>query len=94
MIVRVQGSGQYRLTDTDVQALHALDHRLVEAVKARDEVRTHQVLAEMIALAQDKGSPVGDEELASSDTVLPFDSISVDEVGALLKHESLVGSAG
>lgn len=94
MIVRVQGSGQYRLTDTDVQVLHALDHQLVEAVKARDEVRTHQVLAEMIALAQDKGSPVGDAELASSDTVLPFDSISVDEVGALLKHESLVGSAG
>ncbi|HVA91110.1 MAG TPA: hypothetical protein VNL71_14850 [Chloroflexota bacterium] len=94
MIIRVQGSGQFRLADTDMQALHALDHQLVEAVHNRDEVRTHQVLADMISLVQDKGSPVGDEELASSDTVLPFDSISVDEVGALLQNESLVGSAG
>jgi hypothetical protein len=94
MIVRVQGSGQYRLADADVQALQGLDRQLVGAVRARDEVRTHQLLAEMIALVQGSGSPVGDAELVSSDTVLPFDSISVDEVGALLQHESLVGSAG
>lgn len=94
MIVRVQGSGQYRLAEADVQTLHGLDHQLVEAVHAHDEIRTHQVLAEMIALVREHGSPVGDDELVSSDTVLPFDSISVDEVGALLQHESLVGSAG
>jgi len=93
MIVRVQGIGQYRLGDADVQALHALDHKLVEAVHAGDEVQAHQVLGDMIALVQDKGSVVGDDELVASDTVLPHDSISVAEVGALLRHESLVGSA-
>jgi hypothetical protein len=94
MIVRVQGSGQYRLGEADVQALHELDHRLVGAVRAGDEVLAHQVLGEMIALVQGKGSVVGDDELVASDTVLPHDSISVAEVGALLQHESLVGSAG
>ena len=94
MIVRVQGSGQYRLGEADVQALHELDHRLVVAVHAADEVQAHQVLGDMIALVQDKGSVVGDDELVASDTVLPHDSISVAEVGALLQHESLVGSIG
>ncbi|MGH2390744.1 MAG: PspA-associated protein PspAA [Chloroflexota bacterium] len=90
----MQGSGQYRLADADVQTLHELDQRLVGAVHAGDEVLAHQVLGEMIALVQGKGSVVGDDELVASDTVLPHDSISVAEVGALLQHESLVGSAG
>jgi PspAA-like protein len=94
MIVRVQGSGQYRLGVADVQALHELDHRLVGAVHVGNEVLAHEVLGEMIALVQGKGSVVGDDELVASDTVLPHDSISVAEVGALLQHASLVGSAG
>ena len=93
MIVRVQGSGQYRLAEPEVQALHTLDHQLVQAVHAKDEVQAHQLLSQMIALVQTKGSLVAEDELVASDTVLPPDTISVEEVEALLQHESLVGSA-
>jgi hypothetical protein len=93
MIVRVQGSGQYRLADSDVQALHGLDQKLVEAVHAHDDVMVHQLLSEMIALVQANGSPLGAEELLSSDTVLPPSTLSIEEVQALLQHESLVGTA-
>jgi hypothetical protein len=91
MIVRVQGSGQYRLSDSVMAALRDLDQKLVHAVNARDQIQVHQVLSDMIALVQSKGSPVGVDELVPSDTVLPHDAISVEEVQALLQHESLVG---
>ncbi|MDB5056768.1 MAG: hypothetical protein JWO59_240 [Chloroflexi bacterium] len=92
MIVRVQGSGQYKLAQNDVDGLQALDRKLVEAVHAKDEIQVHQILDEMIALVQSKGIPLGAGELVSSDTVLPHDAISIEEVQSLLQHESLVGA--
>jgi hypothetical protein len=93
MIVRVQGSGQYRLADSDVDTLKAFDHKLVDAVHARDQVQVHQLLDEMIALVQGKGQPLDIDELVESETVLPHDTITVEEVQSLLQHESLVGTA-
>jgi hypothetical protein len=93
MIVRVQGSGQYRLAESEVAALQDLDRRLVDAVHARDKLQVHQILDEMIALVQSKGQPVGVDELVASDTVLPHDTITVEEVHSLLQHESLIGAA-
>ena len=93
MIVRVQGSGQYRLDEPEVQALHGLDHQLVTAVREHDEVRTHQILSQMIDLVQSRGDCVPDDELVSSGTVLPPDTLSLEEVQELLQHESLIGTA-
>jgi hypothetical protein len=93
MIVRVQGSGQYRLAERDIAELQSIDHKLVDAVHAQDEVQVHALLDEMIDLVKTKGTPVGIDELVSSDTVLPHDTITVEEVQALLEHESLVGTA-
>lgn len=94
MIVRVQGSGQYRLDGPEEQALHGLDHQLVEAVHARDEQRVHQTLDAMIDLVQSKGVCLDDEELVASDAILPPDTLTLEEVQSLLQHESLVGQAG
>jgi PspA-Associated protein len=93
MIVRVQGSGQYRLAEGEVAALDDLDRRLVEAVRAQDGSRAHRILDDMISLVLSKGTPVGVDELVSSDTVLPHDTITLQEVETLLKHESLAGAA-
>jgi hypothetical protein len=93
MIVRVQGSGQYKLADDDVEALHRLDQKLVSAVHANDTIQVHQILDEMMALVQSKGTPLGAGELVASETVLPHNDISIEEVQALLEHESLLGTA-
>jgi hypothetical protein len=93
MIVRVQGSGQYRLADSEVEALKGFDHQLVDAVHARDQILVHQLLDEMIALVQGKGQPLEIHELLESETVLPHDTITLEEVESLLLHESLVGTA-
>ena len=93
MIVRVQGSGQFRLGDRDVAALDHLDQDLLVAVQAKDEVRTHQLLDEMIALVRGGGEPIRADELLASDAVLPYDTITVEEVRTLLQHKSLAGAA-
>ncbi len=92
MIVRVLGSGQYILSDSTEQSLHDLDRSLYSAVEARDDVGTHRLLDEMIALVRHKGTPVGLAELVASDAVLPHDTITIEEVQALLEGEDLVGS--
>ena len=92
MIVRVAGSGQYRLSDSTVQALHELDRSLLVAVEAKDDLLTHQLLDETIALVQRDGVPVGLDELLPSDAVLPHDTITVEEVRSLLQQEDLIGS--
>ena len=93
MIVRVLGSGQYHLSDSTEQALHGLDRSLLTAVEARDDVGTHRLLDDMIVLVQREGTPVGLDELIPSDAVLPHDTITIEEVQALLEHEDLVGSS-
>ena len=92
MIVRVQGSGQYKLSDSTEQSLHSLDRSLHAAVASKDEVQTHRLLDEMIALVQREGTPVGLDELVPSDAVLPHDTITIEEVQALLDRDDLVGS--
>ena len=64
----------------------------IAAVHARNRDVVHQLLDQMIALVQSKGQPLSIDELLESDTVLPHDTITVDEVEALLQHESLVGT--
>jgi phage shock protein A len=94
LIVRVQGSGQYRLAQPEVEELHRLDRQLAVAVRAHDEERVHALLSQMVLLVQTRGSRVGHDELATADTILPPPTLSVEEVQALLHDDSLLGSAG
>ncbi len=91
MIVRVLGSGQYRLSESTEQAVHDLDRSLLSAVEAKNDVRTHQLLEEMIALVQREGAPVGLDELVPSDAVLPHDTFTIEEFHALLGREDRAG---
>ena len=93
MIVRVQGSGQYRLAEAAIESLRQLDHQLVVAIHAHDERRVQTLLDEMIGLVQAHGSVIGDAELLPSDVILPPDTLTTDEVQALLHDDSLVGAA-
>ena len=90
MVVRVQGSGQYHLAQPEVEALHGLDHQLAEAVHAGDGPRMHALLGQMITLARTRGSSIDPEELVASTTILPPDTLTLDEARALLRHDSLV----
>ena len=90
LVVRVQGSGQYRLAQPEIDELQHLDQQLTEAVYAHDDQRVHTLLGQMIALVQTRGSSVGPEEVVTSHTVLPPDTLSVEEVRALLHEDGLI----
>jgi hypothetical protein len=91
VIIRVLGSGQYELSESTVQTLHNLDNGLLAAIEAKDDIRAHRLLDGIIAFVQREGTPIGLDVLVPSDAVLPQDTITIEEVQALLKHEELVG---
>lgn len=90
MIVRVQGSGQYRLEDGAVAGLNQLDGELLKAVEQRNEQNVTALLYKMIAYVQTQGAPVGHDEVVPSDAILPPDNLTYDEIVSLLKEDGLV----
>ncbi len=90
MIVRVQGSGQYRLQGAVVDGLNALDTQLQDAVTRHDEQAVTSLLYKMIAFVQSQGSPVRDEEIVPSDAILPPGDLTYEEIVATLKEDGLI----
>ncbi|MFI5270407.1 MAG: hypothetical protein ACHQ7M_23770 [Chloroflexota bacterium] len=86
----MQGSGQYRLAQPEIEELHALDHQLAEAVDVGNGPRVHDLLGQMVSLARTRGTSVGPYELVASETILPPDTLTVEEVHALLHDDSLL----
>jgi phage shock protein A len=93
LVVRVQGSGQYRLGQAEADDLHALDHQLTDAVQANDSSKVHALLGQMIALVQTRGQSIGSGEVVTSEVILPPESVTVEEVHALMHEHGLVEGA-
>jgi phage shock protein A len=92
-IVRVQGGGQYRLTQADFEALQQLDHQVADAVHANDDKTVHALLTQMVTLVQTRGSTVGADELVASATILPPATLTMEEVQVLMQDGSFLESA-
>jgi hypothetical protein len=90
MIIRVQGSGQYRLEDGAVSGLNRLDNELLDAVSRHDEQAVTAVLYKMIAFVQTEGKPVDSDEIVPSDAILPPDNLTYDEIVTVLKEDGLI----
>jgi hypothetical protein len=90
MIVRVQGSGQYRLEDGAVSGLNKLDSELLDAVSRHDEQAVTEMLYKMIAYVQTAGTPVDQDEILPSDAILPPDNLTYDEIVTVLKEDGLI----
>ena len=90
MIVRVQGSGQYRLEDGVVPGLNKIDSQLLDAVQKRDEQGVTAALYKMIAYVQTQGQALSHDEVLPSDAILPPDNLTYDEIVAVLKEDGLI----
>jgi phage shock protein A len=90
LVVRVQGSGQYRLAQPEIDDLQRLDQQLTEAVPAHDDQRVHALIGQMIALVQTRGTALGHDDVVTSETILPPATITVEEVQALMHDDGLV----
>ena len=90
MIVRLMGEGQYRVDDSLRERLNELDDRAGAALEANDEIELDRALDEMFGLVRREGETLPDDDLSTSDTVIPPSDTTLEEARQLMTHEGFI----
>ena len=90
MIVRLMGEGQYRIDDELRKRLNELDASAVEKIDQEDEPALDQILDEMAQLVRDEGERLPDDDLSTSDLIIPPSDLTLEETRQLFSEEGLV----
>jgi hypothetical protein len=90
MIVRIMGEGQYRLSEETLVRVNALDNAGVAAVEADDEDAFHVAFEEMLDIIREEGEHLGDDEIETSDVIVPPSDTSFAEAAAEFTGEGLI----
>jgi hypothetical protein len=90
MIVRISGEDQYRLADSERDRLNELENAVVAAVEGGDEDGFAGKFDVLLAYVRDHGERVGDDELETSDFILPPPDLTLAEAGAEFSGEGLI----
>ncbi len=56
-------------------------------------VRVHELLGQMVNLVQTRETSIGHDELVVSEIILPSSTLTMEEVQALLRHDSLLDNS-
>jgi hypothetical protein len=90
MIVRILDEGQYRIDSRYLDRLNEIDNMLVAVVAdGRDDV-FQNLFGEMLTLVREHGEVLPDDELVTSDVMLPSPSMHLNEIKALFQGEGVV----
>ena len=87
MIVRILGEGRYDVPEGDLPVIEQLDEQLNDAIELHDAERFSTTLNDLIQQIRHDGAPVADDDLSTSELVVPHEGSSLDEVKALLADE-------
>lgn len=90
MIVRILDEGQYRLDSRYLDRLNEIDNMLVAVVAGEGDASFNDLFRQMLDLVRDHGQPLADDELVSSDVVLPSPAMQLNELKALFTGEGMV----
>ena len=90
MIVRISGEDQYRLEDGLHDQLDQLAGVAHAAVDADDEAAFARSLGELLAFVRSNGTLVGDEEIETSDVILPPSDTTLEEARSEFTGEGLI----
>ena len=90
MIVRIMGEGQYRLSDDVRERVNELDNAVVAAVEKNDEDGFHATFEELLDVIRTQGEHVGDDELATSEVIVPPADTSMVEAAAEFSGDGLI----
>jgi hypothetical protein len=90
VIVRIMGEGQWRADDALQGKLDELDDRAVAALDANDEPALDAALDEMAALVRAEGTALPDDEITTSDVVIPPSDLTLDETRELFSEHGLI----
>ena len=84
------GEGQYRLSKNVLERVNELDNTVVKAVEADDEDGFHASFEEMLEAIRSEGEHLGDEEIETSDIIVPPSDTSFAEAAAEFTGEGLI----
>ena len=90
MIVRIATEGQYELDDEHAARLNELDNAAADAVESGNEDTFRDVFAQMIDLVRDKGTPVDDDAIETSDVIVPPSDVSFEEASKEFSGDGLI----
>jgi hypothetical protein len=90
MIVRISGEDQYRLADDAAAQLNELENAVVAVVESGNEAGFADAFAAVLDYVRANGELVGDEELDSSDVILPPADVTFAEAGSEFTGEGLI----
>jgi hypothetical protein len=90
MIVRLMGEGQYKVDDSVREKLNELDDEVGAALEANDEIELDRRLDEMFELVKREGEKLADDDLSTSDAVVPPSDLTLEETRQLLSEEGFI----
>jgi hypothetical protein len=90
MIVRISGEDQYRLDPSHDGRLNELDNDVLAAVDAGGEERFRDAYTRLLDFVRANGTPVADDDLDTSDLILPPPDLSLAEAAAEFTGEGLI----
>jgi hypothetical protein len=90
MIVRISGEDQYRLQDGDSEQLNELENAVITAVDGQDEGAFTESFSALLEHVRTHGTVVGEDELESSDLILPPPDVTLEEAGREFTGEGLI----
>jgi hypothetical protein len=90
MIVRISGEDQYRLADGDAARLNELENAVVQVVESGQEDGFADVYRALLDYVRAQGTRVGDEEIETSDLILPPSDLTFAEAGRDFTGEGLI----
>lgn len=90
MIVRILSEGQYEVPDAEVDALNVLDDAVHSAVNSGDAVAFADALGALLDAVRRVGGPVSDEDIVTSDALLPPADATIEEARDLLQDDGLI----
>jgi len=90
MIVRISGEDQFRIDESLHAQLNQLDATLVQAVETGDEEAFKAAFSALLDFVRSNGAVVGDDEIETSDLILPPDDITFAEAGEEFTGEGLI----
>jgi hypothetical protein len=90
MIVRISGEGQYRLADQDAARLNELEDAVIAIVDGGREDGFADAFAAVLDYVRANGTVLEDDEIETSDVIIPPADISFAEAGKDFTGEGLI----
>jgi hypothetical protein len=90
MIVRISGEDQYLLPDGDAGRLNELEAAVVAVVEGGRRDGFDEAYKTLLDYVRAQGTRVGDEEIETSDLILPPADLSFEEAGREFTGEGLI----